>query len=152
MLWPSSHATTIVWTAKLLRSRASDRCKHPRTASGRFGEMVFLDIEQAKAGGGLTPDSSLPFYLFVVDAYARFCKLYGLQRKTTEEVISALHMFIAEHGLITEFGFVNVDRIRTDAGTQFTSKQFSEFCHAEHINLSLAAPKRQSQNHLAERT
>jgi len=60
---------------KIATIRASDRSKHPYTASGRFGEMVFLDIEHAKAGGGLTPASSLQFYLFVVDAYSRFCKL-----------------------------------------------------------------------------
>ena len=63
-----------------------------------------------------------------------------------------MYVFIADHGLITEFGFLNVDRVRANASSQFTSKQFSDFCHAEHINLSLAAPKKQSQNHLAERT
>ena len=109
---------------KIATIRASDRCKHVHTASDRFGEMVFLDIQQAKAGGGLTPDSSLPYYLFVVDAYARYCKLYGLRDKSTEEVISAIKKFIAHHGLITQFGYIDVERLRADAGSQFTSKRF----------------------------
>jgi transposase InsO family protein len=132
--------------------RSSDRNKHPHTPSERFGQMVFMDIEHAIAGGSITPDSSLPFYLFIVDAYARYCKLYGLRDKSTDEVVSAIQKFVADHGLIAEFGYINIDRLRADAGSQFTSKAFRRFCHSEKINLSLAAPKRLSQNHIAERT
>ena len=107
---------------------ASDRNKQSHTPAGRFGEMVFMDIEHAIAGGSLTPDSSLPFYLFIVDGYSRYCKLYGLREKSTAEVISAMKKFVADHGLITQFGFADVDRLRADAGSQFTSRQFSRYC------------------------
>jgi hypothetical protein len=62
-----------------------------------------------------------------------------------------MEKFIADHGLITQFGFIDVDRLRANAGSQFTSKQFSRFCQSECINLSLAAPKCFSQSHLVER-
>jgi transposase InsO family protein len=137
---------------KIATIRASDRNKHPHTPSERFGQMVLMDIEHAIAGGSITPDSSLPFYLFIVDAYSRYCKIYGLRHKTTNEVVSAIQKFVADHGLINQFGYIDVDRLRADAGSQFTSKSFGKFCQSERINLSLAAPKRLSQNHMAERT
>jgi len=47
---------------------------------------------------------------------------------------------------------MDLDRIRSDAGSQFTSAEFVEYCREHQIHLSLAAPKKQYQNHLAERT
>ena len=132
--------------------RAEDRTKHPRTPSQRFGQLVFMDIQQAIAGGALTPDSYYPYSLFLVDAFSRLCQIYGLQTKSSEDVIQAIKKFTADHGLVNEFGYGDVDKFKSDAGSQFTSPEFRDFCHETGINLSLAAPKRLSQNHLAERT
>ena len=94
-----------------------------------------MDIQQAIAGGSLTPDSNYPYSLFLVDAFSRLCKIYRLQTKSTDDVIQAIHKFTADHGLVNEFGY----------------HEFREFCHEASINLSLVAPKKKSQNHLAER-
>ena len=59
---------------------------------------------------------------------------------TNSQLVSFLLIkkFVADHGLITRFGLINVDRLRADAGSQFKSEAFSKFCHSEQINLSLA--------------
>jgi hypothetical protein len=50
------------------------------------------------------------------------------------------------------YGYVDIQKIRADAGSQFTSDEFSTFCRDAGIHLTLAALKKQYQNHLAERT
>ncbi len=88
----------------------------------------------------------------MVDAYSRFTKIYGLDDKTTESVIKTIRQYTADCGSVDEFGYIDIEMIRSDAGNQFTSKEFQEFCRDERINLSLAAPKKQAQNHFAECT
>jgi len=66
-----------------------------------------------------------------------------------------------EHGTIKEcsamfkmadtYGFIDIDRVRADTGSEFTSDVFKQFYIENRINLSLAAPKQQDNNHLAER-
>ncbi len=73
--------------------------------------------------------------------------------KTTTSVISALRQYQADHRQPSgTFGYLDVQRIRADAGSQFTSDQFRDHCRTSGIQLVLAAPKKQHQNHLAERT
>jgi hypothetical protein len=50
------------------------------------------------------------------------------------------------------YGYLSLDRICSDAGSQFTSAEFAAYCRDQQIHLSLAAPKKQYQNHLAEHT
>lgn len=101
---------------------------------------------------GLTPSTSLAFYLFIVDAYSRFSTLYGLSNKSSKAVITALQHYLA-NGVSTEnYEYVNLERIRADAGSQFTSQAFIDYCVANKIHLSVAAPKKQNQYHIAEWT
>jgi hypothetical protein len=48
--------------------------------------------------------------------------------------------------------YVNLERICANAGSQFTSQTFLSYCTEHGINLSIAIPKKQNQNHLAERS
>jgi transposase InsO family protein len=67
-------------------------------------------------------------------------------------VIQALKKYQASNIVANVYGFSDLKRIRSDAGSQFTSEEFSNFCIEAGIRLNLAAPKKQYQNHLAERT
>ncbi len=51
-----------------------------------------------------------------------------------------------------EYGFLDRERIRADMGSELTSAPFKQFCTQYRKNLSLAAPKRQDNNHIAERS
>jgi hypothetical protein len=51
-----------------------------------------------------------------------------------------------------ELNLSNLQHIRADAGTQFTSAAFIQSCNNKSIKVSVAAPKHQEQNGLCERT
>jgi hypothetical protein len=44
-----------------------------------------------------------------------------------------------------------MEKMHADHGSQFTSGEFQNYCHDTRINLVIAAPKKQYQNHIAER-
>jgi len=90
--------------------------------------------------------------LIVVDAYSRYVRFYGLPDNSTKAVVSALKQYQADNKPASTYGYMDLDRIWSDAGSQFTSAEFVEYCREHQIHLSLAAPKKQYQNHLAERT
>ena len=61
-----------------------------------------------------------------MDAYSKIPKLYGTENITTEEVIDKINMFQAIFGKVDEFGWWNMEKIQSDTGTQFTSKDIQE--------------------------
>jgi transposase InsO family protein len=133
-----------------IRSRA--RNKEAHSGATRAGEYLFLDIQHPIVASGLTISTSYAYYLFIVDAFSRYAKLYGLPKKSTSAVVAALHQYQADHSPAGTIGFLDTTKIRADAGSQFTSKPFAKYCVQQGIKLGLAAPKKQYQNHLAERT
>jgi translation initiation factor IF-1 len=132
--------------------RATARNKHPHTAATRAGEHLFLDRQYAVLSQGLTRATTFPNYLLIVDGYSPYTKLYGLLDKSSATVIEALQKFQAKHSFLTEIGHLDTEKIRADDGTEFDSSLFSQHCIKAGIKLVLAAPKKQYQNHLAERT
>jgi transposase InsO family protein len=132
--------------------RASARNKHPHTAATRAGEHLFLDIQYAVLPQGLTRATTFPNYLLIVDGYSRYTRLYGLHDKSSATVIEALKKFQAKHSCLKDINHLDTVKIRADAGTEFDSNLFSRHCINAGIKLVLAAPKKQYQNHLAERT
>jgi len=132
------------------RSAACNTEHH--SGASRPGKYIFLDIEHPITTAGLTTATTYPFYLIVVDAYSRYVHFYGLPNKSTKAVATALQQYQADNKPAETFGFISLEKIRADAGTQFTSSKFANHCRAQGIHLSLAAPKKQYQNHLTERT
>jgi hypothetical protein len=101
---------------------------------------------------GLTHATTFPNNLLIVDAYSRHSKIYGLGHKSSSAVIGALKKFQADHSFLRDLGYVDTEKICADSGGEFDSNTFAEHCIKEGIKLVLAAPKKQCQNHLAERT
>ena len=99
-----------------------------------------MDIIPAISSKGLTNDTTLANYLLIVDAYSKIPKLYGMESITTEEVMDKLDMFQARFGKLDEFGWWDMDRIQTDSGTQFTSKNFQEGLYICGVQLALVTP------------
>ena len=54
-----------------------------------------------------------------------------------------LDMFKAIFGKVDEFGWWDMERIQTDTGTKFTSKDFQEVPYVHEVQLALAAPEHQ---------
>jgi hypothetical protein len=131
--------------------RATARSNEPHSAASKPGEYAFLDIQQPIVSTGLTPSTTYAFYLFVVDAYSRYTRLYGIPTKSSSSVITALKRYSAECINTCAYEYINLERIRVDAGSQFMSETFMRFCTDNLIKLSIVAPKKQNQNHLAKR-
>jgi transposase InsO family protein len=131
---------------------ATSRNKEAHTGGTYAGEYVFLDILHPVVTGGLTASTTFAFYLIIVDAYSRYCCIYGIPEKSSSTVIDALTQYQADHGHIGNYGDLNIACIRADSGSQLTSETFRKHFWEAGFQLTLAAPKKQYQNHLAERT
>jgi transposase InsO family protein len=70
--------------------------------------------------------------------------------KSSQSVIAAFSTFAAEHRLIRGFTFWDIEKIKSDAGTEFTSREFEQFCPDKRVAVSFAPPKHQEGNHFAE--
>jgi len=111
-----------------------------------------MDILHPTVAISMTKGTMFPFYLILVDAYGRFACIYGLSDKSSECVIDTLTRYQADHGHIGNYSYLDIARVRADSGSQFTSEEFKKHFWEAGIQLSLAAPQKQYQNHLAERT
>ena len=79
----------------------------------------------------------------MVDVYSKIPKLYEMGNITTEEVMDKLDMFQARFGIVDKFGWWDMDVIQTDAGTQFTSRDFQEGLSVSGVWIALAVPYHQ---------
>ena len=83
-----------------------------------------MDIIPSTAPKSLTSDTTFSNYLFIVDAYSKIPKLYGMENITTAEVMDTLDMLQSIFRKIDEFGSWDLERISADAGTKITSTKF----------------------------
>ena len=81
-----------------------------------------------------------------MDGYYKIPKLYGMGNITTEEIMDKLDMFQEFFGKLDELGWWYMDIIQTDAGTQFTSKEFQEGLSVRGVRPEFAAPDQQETN------
>ena len=80
-------------------------------------KWVFMDIVPSTAPQILTGDTTFSNYLLIVDAYSNIPKLYGIDKITIEEVMDKLDIFQSRFGKMDQFGWWDLVRISTDAGT-----------------------------------
>ena len=55
-------------------------------------------------------------------------------------------MFQSRSGKIDGFGWLDLDRISADAGTQFTSTYFTQEFQTHGVHLTLVTPEHQKRN------
>ena len=84
--------------------------------------------------------------MLIVDAYSKIPKLYGMENITTAEVMDKLDMSQSIFGKIDQFGWWDLERISSDAGTHFTPTEFKEECQTHGVRLTLAALENQEMN------
>ena len=84
----------------------------------------YVYIIPSTAPNSLTNNTTFSNYLLIVDAYSKIPKLYGMENITTTEVMDKLDMFLSRLGRIGQLGWWDLERISSDAGTQFTSTKF----------------------------
>ena len=87
----------------------------------------------------LTKDTTLSNYLLIADAYSKLPRLYGMENITTEEIMDKLDMFQAILGKLDKLFWWDMEIIQSDAGMQFTSKEFQEGLYVLGLWLVVAA-------------
>ena len=111
-----------------------------------YFKWVFMDIIPPISSKILTKDTTFENYLLIVDSYSKIPKIYGIKNITTEEVMDKLDIFQARFGKLDKIVWWDMEKIQTDDGTQFTSKDFQEGLSVCGKQLALAAPDRQEIN------
>jgi len=139
-------------SCRISTMKATARIKHPSTPVSKPGQVIYLDILPAVSDDSLTPKSYFPDLLILVDAFSRFTRVIGMSNKSTKSITAALSVFAAEHRLISSVKLWKIEKIKGDAGSEFNSTEFEQFCLDRRISVSFASPKHQEGNHFAERT
>ncbi len=75
-----------------------------------------------------------------------------MPNKSLQSVIAALCTFVAEHRWIRGVTFWDIEKIKSDAGTAFTSQEFEQFCADKRVAVFFAPPKHRKGSHFAEKT
>ena len=118
------------------------------------GQKLCMDLISSPSKIGITPETSFPFYLLIVDGYSRMPKLAGLLHTTADDIIRAIQLIRTQLLQIkTPTTDISIpERIQADFGSIFTSKAFLDFCRKQNIKITLAAPKHLEMNSLLGRT
>ena len=109
-------------------------------------EWFFMNIIPSTAPKRLTSETNFSNYIFIVDAYSKIPKLYGMEKITTEKVMDNLDMFQYRFGKIDKFGWWDSEIVSADAVAQFTQTKFKEEFQTRGFHLALAAPEHQEIN------
>jgi hypothetical protein len=116
------------------------------------GHTIYMDLLPTFSRQGLTPATTFVCYLIMVGNTLIKPQVCGLKDYKSYPVIHYLNESTApcKHPVSVEH--INTRKVKTDAGSQFTSNNFCEACAAVDIELSIAALKHQEHNQNAERT
>jgi hypothetical protein len=145
---------TVCETCQITLARRAARNRiHP-------GTMVMVDIISNTFDFGLTIKSHFRYFILFVDVFSSFPVLLGINDQSATTVIRTLQLYHAmfcptvdrTNAAQSELNLSNLQHIRADAGTQFTSAAFIQSCNDKGIKVSVAAPKHQEQNGLCEHT
>jgi hypothetical protein len=120
--------------------KATARIKHQSIPVTKPGQVIYADILTPVSVEHLTPKSNFPALLILVDAFSRFTRIIGMPSKKSPSVIAALSTSAAEHRLIRGFTFRDIEKIKSDAGTEFTSQKFEQFSADKRVAVSFAPP------------
>ena len=110
-----------------------------------FGERLSSDLcgPFPKSVDGFT------YALCVVDSYSKYCAVYLLKSKSSEEVLSAFKEFLNDHKEHLKHG--KKVTWHTDNGGEFMSHDLDEFCNEFAVARSFSVPYAPPQNAQAER-
>ena len=139
-------------TCDLATIQKRPRNKYPVTPARKPGDKIYIDILTPPTKASIAPSSQFSKWLIIVDGYSRYVVIQGLLNQTCQQIIEAIQDYISTTKTYPNMEYFNIERIKTDAGTQFVSEDFRQHCLQHQISLSIAAPKHQEQNTIAERT
>ena len=111
-------------------------------------EHMFIDCVPSPGTIRGMAEANTSNFLFLCDPVSKYVEKLNVMDKSAEETIRAL---TAWRGKMIKKGFPTFMYLRADAGSNFTSHKFKEWCSNNKITLSIAGPKHQEQNAFVER-
>jgi hypothetical protein len=111
-------------------------------------EMIFLDAIPSPGTLRCIPECHHKQFLFLTDPVSKYVEMLPAKDYKSETHIKILSNWRSQ---MVKKGFPMCFVIRTDAGSNFTSKQFADWCKDEMITLTIAGPKHQEQNAFVEK-
>ena len=99
---------------------------------------------------GIDKTTTFPYSLLVVEPVSKIKWLLGMSDSSAETLIQTLKQYLVYVQEINKTE--EVSYIRTDAGTQFMSEDFQDYCRMKKIKLTHAAAKNQEMNAFSEST
>ena len=141
-------------TCKISTIRAANKGheKEEDPSLNRPGKVFYLDMQSNPAKQSLSPSTYYPYYLMICCAYSRYFKLGNLKDYSASQVIGALEDFQSSNRPFESYSFKeHCEEIHVDAGSQFVSEAFRQWCTDNNIHLIIAAPAHQEMNGLVER-
>ena len=125
--------------------RRSKSINKKRKVYTYFGERISIDLcgpfSQSLVG-------KCKYAIVFHDTYSRRIKVYALQTKTKEEVLSAFKSFLDDHKHLLSRG---VREFHSDNGSEFVNSDIDEFCEELCVRRSFTVPFCPPQNPYAER-
>ena len=122
------------------------RLPFPKSSESRSNEI--LELVHSDLSGKITPPSKggAQYFMTIIDDKSRFTWIFMLKRK--EEAYKTFCNWKAQ--VEKSFG-LEVKKIRSDNGGEYTSSEFEEFLKSEGIQHHKTIPKTPEQNGVAER-
>ena len=99
---------------------------------------------------GVSSETRAKFFLIFCNRYSRIFRIAPMKDKTLLECAKAIEGILSRipNSTSTE---KDITYLRSDAGTEFRSNDFNDWCKENSIVFTTAAPKYQEQNGLVER-
>ena len=135
---------------KIGLSRSAPRGKRGTEPASAPFERIFIDIIPAPADDGLTPSTTVPCYLLVVDYFSRYSWFGDMKNYTTSEVTKCLEEYMNETRSLGRIK--DIEYLRGDADSSFLSAEFQTWTIDNNIKADFAAPHHQEMNSIAEVT
>ena len=107
-------------------TRKNNKNKFPSTDPNIAGHTVYMDLLPTFSRQGLTPSTTYACYLIMVDKTSRKPQVCGLKDYTSDSVIHSVNEFTSPCNHPVSVEHINIRKVKTDAGSQFTSSNFLE--------------------------
>ena len=93
----------------------------------------------------ISNETKYKYFLIFCDRFSSMFRITGMHDKTSKECARAIEQILSK---IPDSTYTpkDITYIRSDAGTEFRSAEFNEWCLENSIVFNTAAPKHQHQN------
>jgi hypothetical protein len=154
VIWPSrfllAASNAEVWNDLTIRMSPDSDCisciistikateiKHQSTPVTKLGQVINVEILPTVSAERLNPKSHFLALLILVDAFSRLTRIIEMPNNSSLSVTAALSTFAAEYRSIRGFTLWDIEKIKSDAGTEFTSQKFEQFLAGKRAAVSL---------------